>query len=243
MKSFGLSTYVLALLLSLSTGLFALAEVRTAYLDSAIPHTAVDFFICSAFMGSGVKDIPGKTQEKIDSSVTGGRFSLRVHPKIEASFLVCNNDYNTALELQAKILFHQYDRTYLSVAPCIYNSKGRRNKGPNIEECSLNGFGLPLILTMDTGRNLTLNLAAGVNFDVVRANGKTVRLDDELYQYVTTNYDYDSIHATRGNINFSIDAKAGPLYMIPELGITFADAHDQGVVRFINWGVKIGFRL
>ena len=231
------------LLLSLSTGLFALAEVRTTFLESALPHTAVEYFWSSAFMGSGVMDIPGKTQDKVDTAVTGGRFSLKVHPRIGAAFLVYNYSHNTALELQAKYLFYQYDHTYLSVAPCVYNSKGNHNKSPYKEECSLNGFGLPLILTMDTGRNLKLNLAAGFNIDRVKASGRYDYWDNQLHQNVTINYDYDPVQTTRASLNFSIDANAWGLYMIPELGVTFADAHDQGVVRLINWGIKFGFRL
>jgi hypothetical protein len=238
----------LLILLAFSYNLAALCEVRTCTFGSALPSTGVRFLYSSAFIGSGVQNIPGLEQTKIVKDVYGGSFSLMLDPRWEASAWVTSHEHSTSIELQAKFLWLQKDNRYLSLAFSAYNSEGQtrvsRYEYVDItDKCRVNGFAVPLIFTVDTQRNLLMNVSAGLNCDWVTASGEYKQYNHTTHQYDWVTYGYDPLATLRWHLNFSLEAYGGGLTMIPEIGITYADAGDQGIQRFFNYGIALGGRF
>jgi len=228
--------------------LAALGEVRTCTFSSALPSTGVRFLYGSAFMGSGVKNIPGVEQSEIVKDLYGGSFSLKLGPRWEASAWITSHEHNTSIELQAKFLWLKMDNHYLSLAFSAYNSEGnnshsRYGYADVTDKCKVNGFAVPLIFTVDTKRNVLMNVSAGLNCDWVTASGDYKLYNNTTHQYDWVTYDYDPVTSQRWHLNFSLEAFGGGLSMIPEIGITYADAGVQGILRFFNYGFTLGGRF
>ncbi|GAB1366997.1 hypothetical protein MASR1M36_18680 [Candidatus Cloacimonadaceae bacterium] len=244
------STRVLCLAAGLLFGisLAGLSEVRTTQVNSAIPSTGVNFFFSSAFAGSSVWDDSPSSQSKVVKSVSGGYASLKVDPHWELSVWLSSYQRSTAIELQTKMLVYHEQNTYLSFVPAIYNSAGSKSGGGTLasgykEECSLNGIALPLILSLDSKRNVTMNLSAGANSEWVSVKGYYGAYNSTTYQYDRVHYTRNTVNTWRGHLNLSLTANSGALIMTPEIGITFADARNQGKMRFLNYGISFGARL
>lgn len=228
--------------------LAALGEVRSCTFGSALPSTGVRFLYSSAFMGSGVQNIPGLEQTKIAKDVYGGTFSLKLDPRWEASAWITSRGHNTSIELQGKFLWLQMDNRYLSLAFSAYNSEGKNTSSRYgyvaiTDKCKVNGFAVPLIFSVDTRRNLLMNVSAGLNCDWVTASGEYKQYNNTTHQYDWVTYGYDPLAALRWHLNFSLEAFGGGFSMIPEIGISFADAGDQGMQRFFNYGFTLGGRF
>lgn len=235
MNRYRLKTMLAAIMLLTGSAMFALAEVRTCELDNAIPKTSLSAFTSTAFIGSGTMDTPLRNYNKISNGVGGVRGSMKLSPKLEPAIWIYSNGLSTAIELQAKYLIYSKDETHLSFVPCVYNSAGRRQSRGYEENATLNGFGLPLIFTWDSKRDLVINMSAGINGDWITSN---MIVEPGYYPGVPDFH--KSIWVPRAHLNFSFTAFAGDLSLSPELGVTIVNAHDQGRIRFNNMGVTLG---
>lgn len=228
--------------------LSALAEVRTCQLINAIPATGVNFIFSSAFAGSSVYDESKPEQGKVVKSVAGATFAVKLNPRLELSAWGSAYKQSTLVELQSKILVKQRANEYISIAPRIYNSMGSKSGGNTTQSgyedrCSLNGFALPLIFTIDTKRNVLINLNAAFNTEWIAEKGHYAIYNHDTHQYERVYYTLDTVHSNRGTINVGLTAFSGAINFTPELGISFVDARKQGKLRFLSYGVSFGAKL
>jgi len=233
-----------SILLMLSSGLSAIGEVRSCELDTAIPHSGLEFMYCTAIKGSGLEDLEGIPRTGISGLLYGFRGSKKLNPKWQISGGLYKNMHGSALEVQAKHLLLKRKSDYLSLAPSIYYSIGSSKENDysayaDNSKCRVRGFGVPLVFTGDSHRNLLMTASAGINCDWV----------DTSLEYHEHPYSQDDsiVHDTfpteftwRGHINYGFEARRGNAVLAPEFGISWVDTHGHTIQRVINFGVKLG---
>lgn len=230
-------------------GAYALGEIRACNFGSAIPSTWLRAYYGSATrMESVISSLP-ELEKRPDSDIYGGAFGIKVLPRLELGGWVYSHAYNTTFELQAKCLLMNNGSSYISVAPGLVSSAGDKKFSSystsydNLEtSCQARGFGLPVIYTLDTKRNLLVNVMAGLNWIWVKNEGQFTDYNSETHQYDTTEYEYSEGPLPSGRISASLDANNAVFSLIPEIGVTFINVRDEGIKQVANYGFSLGFR-
>ncbi len=222
-----------------AVGLQALGEVRLSTLDSAVPQSRVCLVSSTAIMESNIKTLPDIDFEIVSVYSAGATLNIRVNPKLELGGGLLFSSGNTAGELSAKVLCWQDGRHYLSLKPTLIASQGKIEHENQysvvdwVESGYARGFSLPVLYTLDTWRNLTLNASAGINCEWVKVWGTYTDTGDQNYEIGPS----PMLHA---QLNLNMEATYGIFYLIPEVGICAASFQDQGIKILGNYGFAIG---
>ncbi len=231
------------IVLTPALGLQALGEVRTSTLDSAIPHSHLSLIQGTAISTNKILDPPSTDEIGITVSTRGGMLGIKVIPNLELGACVLintvdlelNNTGNLAGELSAKVLCWQEGPHYLSVKPTFIISQGKTTNTNATENCQARGFNLPVLYSLDTWRNLSVNASAGVNCEWAKV----------LVDYtdpVDNDYEIGPVPLLHGQVNINVEATYGMFYLIPEVGICVADGKDLGVKAVFSYGFTIGMK-
>jgi len=231
-------------MLILCSGLSALGQVRSCELDTAIPHSGLGLVYSSAIKGSGLEDLEGISRTDLGGSVYGVRGSKKLSSRWQISGALYQYAYGKEVELQTKHLLRKTPSTYLSLAPSVYYSLGvdeNNHEYPYADEnkCWVKGFGIPLIFTEDTHRNLLINVSAGINCDWVFSSLKDT-IDPYTDHPSIVHDSFPTEFTWRGHTNIGLEARSGNGVLTPEIGLSWVDAHGKHIRIVPNFGVSLG---
>ncbi len=224
------------MVLTPALGLRALGEVRISTLDSAIPHSHLCLIQSTAISTHNILDPPHTHDSlNVSASTEGGMLGIKIIPNLELGGCLMISTGNLAGELSAKVLCWHDGPHYLSVKPSLIISQGKTTYLNAEENCYARGFNLPVLYSLDTWRNLSVNASAGVNCEWAKVLVNYTDPDDIDYEIGPT----PILH---GQLNVNVEATYGLFYLIPEIGLCVADGKDQGIKTLVNTRFAIGIK-
>ena len=219
-----------------SVGLQALGEVGIFTLDSAMTQTHWCLIRGSAISTYMIMVPSSSSNSNVAGYLSGVMLSFKVNPRLALGGSILIGANNLGGDLNAKVLCWQDGPHHLNVKPSLIASQGKVEHGSYAtDHCQVMGFSLPVLYSLDTWRNLSLNASAGVNCEWT----DFWRTDTDSGETVL---EYELSPLLHGQVNINVEATYGVFYLIPEIGICVADGKDQGIKIFGTYGFAIGMK-
>ncbi len=221
----------------------AVGNIRTADFDSALPSGNMEFFCGTAMNPTGFRINDRYPKGHILSVTYGAKLNLKMNKTNAIGITLNAIGSNFTWELNTKHVLQRKKQRYLSIAPAVLFTQFTKDKSiyevVRHDEGRVWGGKIPLILTLDTNRNLQLSFSAALSCYWVSAKGYCNEYHNEFLTDHTP-YNYGTMPTLMGQLNCNLIADSGIWIVRPSFGVSFIDAHERGVQTELAGGLSLG---